>query len=193
MQNRADERYEFILEAMIALSGMLLLSQVWVNRDVILSPKPPKPNQENIQKSPPNIGNEKPILPLKNMKPPGRKSSYGWRIHPILKTRKFHNGHDVGALEGTPILSILSGKVTFAGWKGACGNTVIIESGDYSHTYCHIKHGGILVHKGQHVKQGDVIAQVGSTGRSTGPHLHLGIKRKGQWINPLEILPGGWY
>lgn len=199
MQNRSDDRYEFIIESLIVLSGMLLASQVWMHKGEIISPitNQIKSESATVKKTsnnkPPNIGNESPILPLKNMKPPGRKSSYGWRIHPVHGRRQFHNGHDVGAPTGTPILSILSGEVSFAGWKDACGNTVIIQSGEYSHTYCHIKEGGILVRKGQFVRQGEVIAQVGSTGRSTGPHLHLGIKRKGQWINPLEVLPGGWY
>lgn len=198
MQRQSQDNYEFLLEAMIGLCCLVLFSILWSNKATIQqvaqdTKQAIQGKQE--QTTQPTAGNEKAILPLprKNMRPPGPRARFGWRIHPVHGQRQFHTGHDIGSPEGTPIYAIFSGKVTFAGHKGACGNTVIINSGDYIHTYCHIMPDGILVRDNQAVKQGDVIAKVGTTGRSTGFHLHLGIKYKGQNIDPLKVLPGRWY
>lgn len=196
MQQPNDDRYEFILECLIGLSCLVLFSILWSNKGVISSAVDNvtggNTKQTTADTGQPVTGKEKAILPLPKMKPPGGKSSYGWRINPVTGNKQFHTGHDIGATQGTPILSILPGKVTAAGYIGACGNTVKVKSGELEAVYCHIMNGGILVKEGENVKQGQVIAKVGSTGRSTGPHLHIGIKRNGAWIPPLEILPK-WY
>ncbi|MFP4249311.1 MAG: murein hydrolase activator EnvC family protein [Armatimonadota bacterium] len=116
----------------------------------------------------------------------GRISSrYGWRIHPILKTRRFHNGVDIAAPSGTPIKASDDGQVIFAGWKNAYGRTVVVDHGSgWSTMYAHCSR--INVSRGQVVSRGQTIAAVGSTGWSTGPHLHWTIYRNGSSVNPLR-------
>lgn len=114
-------------------------------------------------------------------------SNYGMRTHPISKKVKMHTGVDFAAPSGTQIKAAKSGYVTFSGSKGGYGNAVLINhNDDYSTLYGHASR--LLVKEGQYVKQGDVIALVGSTGRSTGPHLHFEIFRNGNRINPLTKL-----
>ena len=112
-------------------------------------------------------------------------SSYGYRIHPILHTRRFHNGVDIAAGYGTTIKAADDGKVIFAGWKGAYGRAVIIDHGSgWSTMYGHTSR--IVVRRGQVVSRGQKIAEVGSTGWSTGPHLHWTVYRNGSTVNPLR-------
>jgi murein DD-endopeptidase MepM/ murein hydrolase activator NlpD len=119
-------------------------------------------------------------------------SPFGYRIHPILKYNKFHGGIDIGAPSGTPIHAAASGKVICAAWRsGGSGNTIIIDHGGGITTlYFHIKNGGILVKEGQTVVAGDVIAKVGSTGLSTGPHLHFEVRKNGVRQNPVNYVTG---
>ena len=113
-------------------------------------------------------------------------SPYGYRIHPTLGVRKFHNGQDLAAPTGAPIKAPLPGNVTAAGWlSGACGNGVKIDHPDnWSTSYCHLSR--VNVRSGQSVNVGSVIGLVGSTGRSTGPHLHLTLKKNGQTVDPAK-------
>lgn len=112
-------------------------------------------------------------------------SPYGWRIHPILRTRRFHNGVDFANSYGTPIKASDDGKVIFAGWKGAYGKTVVIDHGSgWSTMYGHCS--SIYVGRGQVVSRGQKIAAMGSTGWSTGSHLHWTVYRNGSTINPLQ-------
>ncbi|MGI6083898.1 MAG: murein hydrolase activator EnvC family protein [Acetivibrionales bacterium] len=119
-------------------------------------------------------------------------SYFGMRMHPILKYMKMHGGIDIGAPSGTPIHAAASGKVICAAWRsGGSGNTVIIDHGGGITTlYFHIKNGGILVKEGQKVAAGDVIAKVGSTGLSTGPHLHFEVRKNGVRQDPLNYVKG---
>lgn len=110
-------------------------------------------------------------------------SPYGYRIHPVLRVRKFHSGIDIGAENGTKILAANDGVVIFAGWKGSYGNLVGIDHGGKITTfYAHSSR--ILVKNGQKVKKGQAIALVGSTGRSTGNHLHFEVRKDGKTTNP---------
>lgn len=120
----------------------------------------------------------------------GISSNYGYRIHPILKVRKFHGGIDINAPQGAYIHAAASGKVIWSGWRsGGSGNTVIIDHGGGITTlYLHIMNGGLLVKEGQKVNAGDVIAKVGSTGLSTGPHLHFEVRVNGERKNPLDYV-----
>ncbi len=112
-------------------------------------------------------------------------SQFGFRMHPTLHKRKKHNGVDYGAPRGTSVWAAADGTVTGAGWMGPCGKGVTIRHANgYASVYCHLSR--IHVQRGQRVKQKRVIGQVGSTGRSTGPHLHYGLKENGRWINPLK-------
>ncbi len=112
-------------------------------------------------------------------------SAYGWRIHPIYGTRKFHAGEDIPADSGVPILAAQSGTVTTAGWVSGYGNyTVINHGGGVMTAYGH--QSAILVSVGQTVSKGEQIGRVGSTGNSTGPHLHFEVYVNGQTQNPMN-------
>ncbi|MDR2048210.1 MAG: M23 family metallopeptidase [Treponema sp.] len=114
-------------------------------------------------------------------------SGFGWRIDPFTKTRLYHAGMDLSSRFGTPVKAAAAGRVSAVGYNAIYGNFVIItHNGVYQTMYGHLSK--ILVSKGSSVGQGDVVGQVGSTGRSTGPHLHFAVYRNDRAINPLEIL-----
>jgi len=107
------------------------------------------------------------------------------RFHPILRRYRPHLGIDFGARRGTPILAAGNGRVSFAGWQGGYGKVVkISHGGGYVTLYAH--QSRIRVSRGQSVKKGQVIGYVGSTGRSTGPHLHFGMYINGRAVNPAR-------
>lgn len=109
------------------------------------------------------------------------------RFHPVLKKWKAHHGTDFGARRGTPILAAADGKVIFSGWKGGYGKTVKIQHQDgYVTLYAH--QSRIKAKRGERVKAGQIIGYVGSTGRSTGPHLHFGLYKNGRAINPMRMV-----
>ena len=115
-------------------------------------------------------------------------SGYGMRTHPITGKQTMHSGVDLGMPTGTPIFSVADGVVESSGSLGNCGYGVRVQhSGGYMSVYCHASK--LLVKSGQSVKSGETIALVGSTGMSTGPHLHLGMKLNGEWIDPKKIVP----
>lgn len=121
----------------------------------------------------------------------GITSSFGYRTHPIFNTRKFHSGIDIGAPMNTPIKASNTGKVIMAGWYGGYGKVVIIDHGvvrgqPITTLYGHMN--SISVSQGQQVKQGQIIGRVGTTGYSTGPHLHFEVRVKGQPRNPLNYI-----
>lgn len=115
---------------------------------------------------------------------PGRVSSnYGMRRHPILGYRRMHSGMDFRASYGTPIVAVSDGRVNAAGRMGGCGNAVRLDHGRKLQTrYCHMSR--IAVRRGQSVRRGQVIGYVGSTGLSSGPHLHYEMYRSGRSVNP---------
>jgi len=118
---------------------------------------------------------------------PYRSSSYGWRHDPILGIRAFHNGLDFTAAQGEPIKVTASGIVTKVGKAPDYGNFVVVNHGDQLETrYAHASK--ILVNEGDIVEREDVIALVGNTGRSTGPHLHYEIRYKGRSLDPRQYL-----
>nr|WP_297180646.1 M23 family metallopeptidase [uncultured Agathobaculum sp.] len=113
-------------------------------------------------------------------------SAYGWRIHPIYGTRKFHAGEDIPASYGAEILAAASGTVITAGWVSGYGNyTVIDHGGGMMTAYGH--QSTIAVSVGQTVTQGQVIGYVGSTGNSTGPHLHFEVYINGATVDPKSF------
>ena len=118
---------------------------------------------------------------------PGPMSSrYGMRRHPILGYRRMHAGVDFRARHGTPIVAVTDGRVTGAGRMGGCGNAVRLRHGNGVDTrYCHMSR--VSVRRGQSVKRGQVIGYVGSTGLSTGPHLHYEMYRGGKHVNPASV------
>lgn len=118
---------------------------------------------------------------------PGRiTSSFGWRIHPITRTRRFHDGVDLACPGGTPIRAADKGRVIHAGWWGPYGLAVVIDHGSgMSTVYGHCMRGSLRVSSGQVVKRGQAIAGVDSTGWSTGNHLHFSVRRYGSPVSPF--------
>ena len=120
-------------------------------------------------------------------------SSYGKRKHPILGYTKMHLGTDFAAPSGTPIMASGDGKIMKAGWCGGGGNCVKIKhNSTYQTVYAHMSKFGRGIKKGVRVKQGQIIGYVGSTGLSTGPHLHYEVIENGKKINSQKLrLPSG--
>ncbi|MBD1907349.1 peptidoglycan DD-metalloendopeptidase family protein [Funiculus sociatus GB2-A5] len=114
-------------------------------------------------------------------------SNFGWRIHPILGYRRLHSGLDFAASYGSTIRAAESGEVIFAGWYGGYGKAVIVNHGKGITTlYAHSSQ--LYVSEGQLVRRGDAIASVGSTGFSTGPHLHFEVRKNGEPVDPINYL-----
>jgi len=115
-------------------------------------------------------------------------SSFGARKHPILGYTKMHKGLDFGASRGTPIYAAGDGVIIEARRKGAYGNYIKIHhNNNYSTAYAHLNGFAKKIRRGTKVKQGDIIGYVGTTGRSTGPHLHYELIKNGVQINPLSV------
>lgn len=142
----------------------------------------PKPQSQNNESRIP-MRNVQDGLPVN-----GRISSgFGFRIHPSYGDRRFHYGVDIAAPEGSEIYPIRSGKVIFSGERSGYGNIVIIDHGDgYITRYAHNKVN--LVNTGDYIDTDTVIAKVGSTGISTGPHLHFEVRHNGEPIDPVILL-----
>ncbi|CVK21677.1 M23 family metallopeptidase [Sporomusa sphaeroides] len=116
-------------------------------------------------------------------------SEFGWREHPINGKKSFHSGIDLAADYGAPIPAMWSGQIVFYGEYGGYGNIVLIDHGNNRYTlYAHCSE--LYVSAGQYVEEGQVIAAVGSTGYSTGPHLHLELWENGQYVDPMIIFRG---
>lgn len=112
-------------------------------------------------------------------------SSFGNRLHPTLKQWLFHTGVDIGCSSGKDIIAAASGKVILASYYGGYGNCVMLDHGGGIVTlYGHASK--LCVSKGDVVTRGQVIAKVGSTGRSTGPHLHFEVRKNGEYVNPMS-------
>jgi murein DD-endopeptidase MepM/ murein hydrolase activator NlpD len=114
-------------------------------------------------------------------------SPFGWRRHPITRRRDFHTGLDIKASRGTVIRSSREGQVVYSGWMGGYGKVVVVEhSGGQSTLYAHCS--SLLVKQGTKISVGQNIARVGSSGRTTGPHLHFEVRNGNSPVNPLQYL-----
>mgnify|MGYP003292172057 CR=1 FL=1 len=123
------------------------------------------------------------IQPVMNKDLKRVASGYGMRIDPVYHVRKFHQGMDFTAPTGTEVFATGNAKVKFAGWKQGYGNTVILDHGyGYETLYAHLYKA--LVRKGQKVRRSDIIALVGNSGKSTGPHLHYEVRLNGKPVDP---------
>ena len=123
------------------------------------------------------------IQPVMNKDLKRVASGYGMRIDPVYHVRKFHQGMDFTAPTGTEVFATGNAKVEFAGWKQGYGNTVILDHGyGYKTLYAHLYK--TLVRKGQKVRRSDIIALVGNTGKSTGPHLHYEVRLNDKPVDP---------
>lgn len=138
----------------------------------------------DYQRSPVSLGRGSLIWPVN-----GRiTSNFGWRVHPIKKTRLFHNGLDIAVPSGTRVKAAAGGKVVHSGWMNGFGYTVIIDHGRGIETlYAH--NSKVSVAKGSMVNKGQVVALSGNTGLSTGPHLHFGVLQNEKPLNPKNYLP----
>ncbi|WP_448572306.1 M23 family metallopeptidase [Trichothermofontia sp.] len=131
-------------------------------------------------------------------------SPFGYRLSPTGSlTQEFHYGLDMAAPEGSYIRNWWSGKVVEVSDDSNCGTSVVVESGPWEHIYCHMQgyvttdsrgrsmldqEGGVQIYEGQMVPAGARIGRVGMTGRTTGPHLHWGLKYSSQWVDPALVL-----
>jgi murein DD-endopeptidase MepM/ murein hydrolase activator NlpD len=120
-------------------------------------------------------------------------SSFGMRKHPILGFTKMHKGTDFAAKSGTPIMASGSGTIVLAKWCGGGGNCIKIKhNSTYATIYAHMKSFARGIKKSKKVKQGQIIGYVGSTGMSTGPHLHYEVLINGKKVNSQKLkLPSG--
>ncbi len=130
-------------------------------------------------------------------------SPFGYRSDPYNGTSRFHYGLDMAAPSGSYIRNWWAGEVLWVEDDGACGTSIAIKSGDWTHIYCHMqgrvegsdrnqvmvdREGGIQLRPGQTVPAGARIGRVGMTGRTTGPHLHWGLKYQDNWVDPALVL-----
>jgi murein DD-endopeptidase MepM/ murein hydrolase activator NlpD len=141
-------------------------------------------------------------FPVENFQ--GYTSPFGLRRAPDGSyTQEYHRGLDMASPEGSYVRNWWRGKVVEVSDDSACGTSVVVQSGQWEHIYCHMKglvekekggrymidrDGGIQIWEGQTVQAGDRIGRVGMTGRTTGPHLHWGMKYAGQWVDPALVL-----
>ena len=125
------------------------------------------------------------IQPVANKNLKYTASGYGMRIDPIYKTAKFHNGMDFSANIGTPVYATGDGVIKKAGWQSGYGKIIVVSHGfGYETWYAHLNKYNVRV--GQKVVRGEVIGEVGNTGKSTGPHLHYEVHLKGKVVNPVS-------
>src|SRR5690554_1029633 len=119
----------------------------------------------------------------------GRISSpFGWRVHPILNNRRFHSGIDIAIPTGTPVKAADGGRVLMSGWNGGYGYFIAVDHGSgISTAYAH--NSRLLVQENDLVVKGETIALSGSTGWSTGPHLHFEVRENGAPVDPMKYLP----
>lgn len=131
-------------------------------------------------------------------------SPFGYRASPDGSSgQEFHRGLDLAAPEGSYIRNWWTGKVVEVSDNSACGTSVVVESGEWEHIYCHMsghvessngkkymldRSGGLQIFEGQVVPAGTRIGRIGMTGRTTGPHLHWGLKFSGKWVDPALVL-----
>ena len=165
------------LSADLALKVDVLEKEMYVQAksydDILEMAKNQKIRMENIPA----------IQPVMNKDLKRVASGYGMRIDPVYHVRKFHQGMDFTAPTGTEVFATGNAKVKFTGWKQGYGNTVILDHGfGYETLYAHLYKS--LVRKGQKVRRSDIIAFVGDSGKSTGPHLHYEVRLNGKPVDP---------
>jgi murein DD-endopeptidase MepM/ murein hydrolase activator NlpD len=114
-------------------------------------------------------------------------SSFGWRKDPFTGKKKFHDGIDLAAKEGTNVKASMAGKVLVTDDQSGYGKVVVLDNG-HGLTTLYAHNSDILVKTGDWVKKGSTIAKVGSTGRSTGPHLHFEVRKDGKRLDPEKFL-----
>jgi murein DD-endopeptidase MepM/ murein hydrolase activator NlpD len=187
LEERIKDFEEQLDDAYFWLFVVALLLGFTVFKFGIPSPQVPQSSTATSSETV-TLGKDAPKFIYPHSTPYPVTSGFGMREHPVTGGQKMHNGIDFAAPSGANILAVADGQVSFAGDMGGCGNAVEINhSGGYLSKYCHALK--VLVQKGQSVKAGTPIALVGTTGTSTGNHLHLGIKLNGKYIDPKKVIP----
>jgi len=187
LEERIKDFEEQLDDAYFWLFVVALLLGFTVFKFGIPSPQVPQSSTATSSQTV-TLGKDAPKFIYPHSTPYPVTSGFGMREHPLTGGQKMHNGIDFAAPSGANILAVADGQVSFAGDMGGCGNAVEINhSGGYLSKYCHASK--VLVQKGQSVKAGTPIALVGTTGTSTGNHLHLGIKLNGKYIDPKKVIP----
>ncbi len=177
----------------LATIGAIALFSVLIHSSV---------NAQSIARNSPQTGQWlNASFPVENFQ--AYTSPYGYRLSPTTGRRQFHRGLDLAAPNGSYIRNWWGGKVSAMSDHTACGTMIVIKSGQWEHIYCHLKgrvektsqglmlldrEGGIQIRQGEQVATGTRIGRVGMTGRTTGPHLHWGLKYAGEYIDPGLIL-----
>ena len=152
--------------------------------------------QETLENQQDRLAHIPSVMPL-NVVDYTMSSGYGWRVDPVYGTSKFHEGLDFAAAQGTDVFATGEGKVVQAGREAGYGNRIDIDHGyNYLTRYAHLSE--ILVRPGDEVKRGQLIGKVGSTGKSTGPHLHYEVRYKDVPQNPvnfyfMDVTPEQYY
>ena len=158
--------------------------QEWLATSVPPTTKPKKPSHPSGGTNTSTVSGITWKVPIKYT---AFTSPYGYRTHPVYGGKRFHYGVDLAAPKGTPIYATRAGTVTIAKYDSSAGNYVQINHGDgYKSVYMHMTKDTVSV--GQYVSQGQVIGYCGSTGASTGPHLHFGISYNGNYVNPANYI-----
>ena len=187
---KLDEEYEAQLTALTDEIAVLEAEKTAALQAEWEAAHPPQPTPDNPNPEPvyPSSG-EGFMFPLDYSGYQCVTSSYGYRVHPITGNYTMHNGVDLAAYQGTAIYATKSGYVTTATYNYAYGNYVTINHMDgFSSLYGHMTY--FTVSEGQFVSQGEIIGYVGSTGYSTGPHLHFTIYYNGDTVNPMNYISG---
>lgn len=187
---KLDEEYEAQLTALTDEIASLEAEKTAALQAEWIAAHPPQPTPDDPNPEPvyPSSG-EGFLFPLDRSGYVCVTSSYGYRVHPITGNYSMHNGVDLAAYEGTAIYATKSGYVTTATYNYAYGYYVTINHMDgFSSLYGHMTH--YIVSEGDYVSQGQVIGYVGSTGYSTGPHLHFTIYYNGDTVNPMNYISG---
>ncbi len=190
------KRFGSFPEAILTANGMGSEKELVAGKEVFVpGAKPLEESREEAQKPRKKVGGVKVPSPSgavysRSFTWPvvGRiNSRFGWRGDPFSGRRDFHTGLDIKGPTGRAIVASKTGVVSYAGWMSGYGRTVVVDhGGGYTTLYAHCSR--LLVRSGSRVKQGQTIAAVGSTGRSTGSHLHFEVRVNGRPINPLRVL-----
>jgi len=141
------------------------------------------------QQNPTSAGYGKWMSPL-NVMPSDPTSGYGWRINPVSGQRSFHEGADYGAALGSRVSSAQGGHIVSSGWDPIYGNQVIVGNKGIRTMYGHLNKINPRFSEGDMINAGQRLGQVGSTGWSTGPHLHFGVSKGGEYVNPSRFFSG---
>lgn len=179
---------------LLFLLGLSLAANAQSNTDIDLSDIPELDSDVIVAGRCGDCGKNVTLQDLMVVPLPGARfsSAYGWRMHPVFQEMRLHTGADYAAATGTPVTAVQAAKVVYMANRGGYGNTIVLKHDDtYSTLYAHLARYAPGLKQGVYVKKGDLIGFVGSTGNSTGPHLHYEIRENGKPVNPAtgKIIP----